>query len=156
MSDFMKLFVDETVGTIEALVGTAPSMSLKEEQELSIISNIVPPIVLVKLKVSGDTNANAMVALPPNLAASLSDMMVGEEASDREDISDDDLDASKEIISNIFGAISNTLSAQKELPVLSFSIEGIELISDDSEVSLEAFTKMYIYKFSIDTTYILR
>ena len=150
MSDFMKLFVDETVGTIEALVGTAPSMSLKEEQELSIISNIVPPIVLVKLKVSGDTNANAMVALPPNLAASLSDMMMGEEASDREDISDDDLDASKEIISNIFGAISNTLSAQKELPVLSFSIEGIELISDDSEVSLEAFTKMYIYKFSID------
>jgi flagellar motor switch protein FliN/FliY len=150
MSDFMKLFVDETVGTIEALVGSAPQISLKEEQELSIISNIVPPIVLVKLRISGDIDARAMVALPPNLSASLSDMMMGEEASDREDISDDDLDASKEIVSNIFGAISNSLSAQKELPILSFAIESIELVADDAEVSLEMYTKMYIYQFSMD------
>jgi len=150
MSDFMKLFEDETVGTIEALIGTAPSLALKEEQELSIISNIVPPIVLVKIKVSGDVEADAMVALPPNLAASLSDMMMGEEASDREDVSDDDLDAAKEIVSNIFGAISNTLSAQKELPVLSFSIDSIEFVSQDEEISLENFSKMYVYKFELD------
>jgi len=150
MSDFMKLFVDETVGTIEALIGTAPEVELNEEQELSIISNIVPPIVLVKLKISGDIEADAMVALPPNLSASLSDMMMGEEASDREDVNDDDIDATKEIVSNIFGAIANTLSAQKELPVLSFSVESIELISDDAEVSLELFSKMYIYKFTLD------
>ena len=151
MSDFMKLFIDETVGTIEALVGTAPALEIKEEQELSIISNIVPPIVLVKLKISGDIDARAMVALPPNLSASLSDMMMGEEPSDREDVSEDDIDATKEIVSNIFGAIANTLSAQKELPVLSFSIEKIELISDEDEVSLEAYSKMYVYKFSLET-----
>ncbi len=149
MSDFMKLFENETVGTIEALVGEAPTLELKEEQELSIISNIIPPIVLVKLKVSGDVEADAMVALPPNLSASLSDMMMGEEASDREDVNEDDLDATKEIVSNIFGAIANTLSAQKELPVLSFNIESIELISDDAEVSLEAFSRMYVYKFGL-------
>ena len=63
MSDFMRLFEDETIGTIEALIGAAPSLKLKEEQELSIISNIVPPIVLVKIKVSGDVESNAMVAL---------------------------------------------------------------------------------------------
>jgi flagellar motor switch protein FliN/FliY len=151
MSDFMKLFEDETVGTIEALIGTAPSLELKEEQELSIISNIVPPIVLVKIKVSGDVEADVMVALPPNLAASLSDMMMGEDASDREDVSDDDIDATKEIISNIFGAIANSLSAQKELPVLSFSIDNIEFIGDNDEVSLEAFSRMYVYKFSLDS-----
>ena len=149
MSDFMKLFEDETVGTIEALVGEAPSLELKEEQELSIISNIIPPIVLVKLKVSGDIDADVMVALPPNLSASLSDMMMGEEASDREDVSEDDIDASKEIVSNIFGAISNTLSTQSELPVLSFSIDSIELINDDAEVSLESFNRMYVYKFEL-------
>ena len=33
MSDFMKLFLDETVGTIEALVGNAPVLEKKEEQE---------------------------------------------------------------------------------------------------------------------------
>jgi len=150
MSDFMKLFEEETVGTIEALVGAAPSLELKEEQELSIISNIVPPIVLVKIDVTGDVDAKMMVALPPNLSASLSDMMMGEEASDRDDVNDDDLDATKEIVSNIFGAISNTLSAQKELPVLSFSIESIEFIQDDAEISLESFHKMFIYNFSLD------
>ncbi len=149
MSDFMKLFEGETVGTIEALVGEAPTLELKEEQELSIISNIIPPIVLVKLKVSGDVDATAMVALPPNLSASLSDMMMGEEASDREDVNDDDIDATKEIVSNIFGAIGNSLSAQKELPVLSFSIESIEFISDDSEISLESYSRMYVYKFGL-------
>lgn len=147
----MKLFEEETVGTIEALVGTAPSLELKEEQELSIISNIVPPIVLVKIKVSGDVDADVMVALPPNLAASLSDMMMGEEPSERDDVNDDDIDAAKEIVSNIFGAISNALSAQKELPVLSFSVENIELIKDDEEVSLEAFSRMFIYKFSLES-----
>ncbi len=151
MSDFMRLFEEETVGTIEALVGSAPSLAIKEEQELSIISNIVPPIVLVKLKVSGDVDANIMVALPPNLSASLSDMMMGEESSDREDVNDDDLDATKEIVSNIFGAISNSLSAQSELPVLSFSVENIEFINEGSEVSLDSFNRMYIYKFSLDS-----
>jgi len=151
MSDFMKLFLDETVGTIEALVGNAPVLEKKEEQELSIISNIVPPIVLVKLKVTGAVNADVMVALPPNLCASLSDMMMGEEPSQREDVSDDDLDAAKEIVSNIFGAIANSLSAQNELPVMSFSVDKIEFVSGDDEVSLEAYKKMYVYRFSLDT-----
>lgn len=149
MSNFMKLFESETIGTIEALVGEAPTLELQEEQELSIISNIIPPIVLVKVSISGDIEASAMVSLPPNLSASLSDMMMGEEPSDREDVSDDDLDATKEIVSNIFGAVANTLSAQKELPVLSFNVESIELISDDAEVSLESFSQMNVYNFSL-------
>jgi flagellar motor switch protein FliN/FliY len=149
MNDFMKLFEDETIGTIEALVGQAPKLEIKEEQKLSIISNIIPPIVLAKLTISGDIDATAMVALTPNLVTSLSDMMMGEEASDRDDVSDDDLDAAKEIISNIFGAIGNSLSAQKEIPVLSFKVDSIEFILDDAEVSLEEYSKMYVYKFAI-------
>ncbi len=148
MSNFIKLFEDETIGTIEALVGEAPALSLQEEQELSIISNIVPPIVLTKIKVTGDVDGEIMVAFPPVMAASLSDMMMGEEAGDREEINEDDLDAAKEIVSNIFGAISTSLSGQKELPQLSFAIDSIEEIADD-EVSLEAFSKMYVYKFNL-------
>ncbi len=149
MSGFMKLFEDETVGTVEALIGQAPELDLKEEQELSIVSNIVPPIVILKISVSGDVNASAMVALTPNLVASLSDMMMGEEESDREDVTEDDLDAAKEITSNIFGAIGNTLSAQKEMPVLSFNIDSIEYIGENEEVTLENFSKMFVYHFSI-------
>ncbi len=149
MSQFMELFQNETVGTIEALVGEAPVLDLKEEQELSIISNIVPPIVLLKISISGAIEASAMVALTPNLATTLSDMMMGEEESDREEVTEDDLDAAKEIISNIFGAIGNSLSAQKEMPVLSFNVESVEAIGEGSDVSLEDFTKMYVYNFSM-------
>ncbi len=149
MSDFMKLFESETIGTIEALIGEAPSLEIKEEQELSIISNIIPPIVLVKLNISGDIEASAMIALPLTLSTALSDMMMGEEVGNREEVSEDDLDATKEIVSNIFGAIANSLSAQKELPVLSFSVESIELVSDDAEVSLEAYSRMNIYDFTL-------
>ena len=151
MNEFIKLFENETAGTIEALIGQAPTLELKEEQDLSIISNIVPPIVLLELSISGAIDANAMVALPANLSASLSDMMLGEDVSDREDVSDDDLDATKEIVSNIFGAIGNTLSAQKEMPVLSFKIENIKFIDGDDEISLESFSKMFVYKFSMDS-----
>lgn len=149
MTNFIRLFENETVGTIEALIGQAPSIELKEEQNLSIISNIVPPIVLVKLNISGDVDAKAMLALPSNLSTALSDMMMGEEASNREDVSADDLDATKEIVSNIFGAIGNSLSAQKELPVVSFKIESIEFVDDEQEVSLEDFYKMFVYKFNM-------
>ncbi len=151
IKDFIKLFENETVGTIEALIGQAPTLELKEEQDLSIISNIVPPIVLLKLSISGAIDAKAMVALPANLSASLSDMMLGEDVSDREDVNDDDLDATKEIVSNIFGAIGNTLSAQKEMPVLSFKIENIEFVNNDDEISLEEFSKMFVYKFEMDS-----
>ena len=149
MSEFIKLFENETVGTIEALIGEAPSLEMQEEQELSIISNIIPPIVLVNISISGDVDAKAMIALPANLAASLADLMMGEEVSDREDVSEDDLDASKEIISNIFGAMGNSLSSQKEMPVLSFTIDDIEFRNSEDEVSLENFSKMYIYKFKV-------
>lgn len=149
MSDFMKLFESETVGTVEALIGEAPSLNLKEEQELSIISNIVPPIVLLHIAVSGAVNASAMVALTPNLVTSLSDMMMGEEGSQREDVTEDDLDAAKEITSNIFGAISNSLGAQKELPSLSFAIENVEYIGENKDVSLENYLKMFVYHFKI-------
>ncbi len=149
MSNFIKLFENETVGTIEALVGQAPSLSLKEEQELSIISSIVPPIVLLHIGISGSFKASAMVALTPNLVTALSDMMLGEEESSREDVSDDDLDAAKEIVSNIFGAISNSLGAQKELPSLAFSIEDVEYIDENKDVSLENFYKMFVYRFGI-------
>ncbi|MBA1438586.1 MAG: flagellar motor switch protein FliY [Epsilonproteobacteria bacterium] len=149
MSDFIKLFENETVATIEALVGVAPTLELKEEQELSIISNIVPPIVLVKLKVTSDVDADIMIALPPNLTAALSDMMMGEDASSREDVTEDDIDAIKEIVSNIFGAVSNALAAQKELPALSFSVESATVVAEGEDISLEDFSKMHVYKFGL-------
>ena len=147
MSDFIKLFEDETVATVEALIGEAPSLFLDEEQELSIISTIETPAVVAKLDITGDIEGKIIVILKPRLSSFLSDKMMGEEESDREDVNDDDLDATKEIISNIFGSMSNKLSAQKELPIVSFNVVNIEFISDIGEMSIDKFTRMYRYKF---------
>lgn len=151
MSDFIKLLEDEIVTTVESMVGVAPTLTLKEQQELNMMANIIPPIVLIKLSVSGAANAKAMVAVTPNLAAALSDLMMGEELANRDSINEDDLDGTKETFSTVFGTINTTLSSQSEIPVLKFEVEDIEYVSDDSEVSLEDYANMHKYDFKIES-----
>lgn len=151
MSDFIKLLEDEVVTNIETMVGTAPKLTLKDTQDLKDVASILPPIVLIKMSVSGAVEARAMVAVPPNLAAALSDLMMGEELSNREDINDDDVDGAKETFNTIFGTINTVLSSQKELPVISFKFEEIEFLSDDSEVNLADYAKMYKYDVAMDS-----
>ena len=150
MSNFIKLFEDETKSTIEALLGEAPALNMRDEQELTMLSHIVPPVAIVNITVSGDADGSIIFAVIPTLATAMSDMMMGEEASSREDVSDDDLDAVKEIVSNIFGAIGSSLSAQKELPILSFNIDSVELKGEDDEISLDKYAKMYTYDFKLE------
>ena len=149
MEEFIKLFERETVATIESLIGQAPSLTKKEEENISIISNIIPPIALVKISVSGDIDAKIMVAVSPVLATALGDMMLGGEGESKEDMDDDDIDAIKEIISNVMGAISNTLSAQKELPKVTLKVDGVEFIKDDGEINLDNYSKIYVYSFNL-------
>ncbi|MDX9813406.1 MAG: flagellar motor switch protein FliY [Sulfurimonas sp.] len=149
MSAFIKLFENETVGTIEALIGEAPSLNIKDEQDLNITSTIISPMVLVKVDTKEYGNSSFMLGFTPELVAFLSDMMLGEEDSTRSDVNEDDLDAIKEISSNIFGSISNNLAAQKELPALSFNISDIEIVDESAEVSLEGYGKMYTYGFHL-------
>ncbi|MCW9026181.1 MAG: hypothetical protein OQJ77_02595 [Thiovulaceae bacterium] len=52
MSEFIKLLEDEIAKNVETMVGILPTLTLKEEQELNMMANIIPPIVLVKLSVS--------------------------------------------------------------------------------------------------------
>ncbi|MCF6330227.1 MAG: flagellar motor switch protein FliY [Sulfurimonas sp.] len=151
MNDFIKLLEDEIIKNIETMIGILPTLALKDEQELSMMANIIPPIVLIKMSVSGAVDANVMVAITPNLTAGLSDLMMGEELVSREDINDDDLDGTKEIFNTIFGTINTVLSSQKEIPVLNFKFEDIEFINDDSEISLGDYSKMYKYDFEVES-----
>jgi flagellar motor switch protein FliN/FliY len=151
MSGFIELLEDEVVKTVESMVGIVPSLTLKEQQELNMMANIIPPIVLIKLSVSGATDAKAMVAITPNLAAALSDLMMGEELENRDEVNEDDLDGAKETFSTIFGTINTTLSSQNEIPKLNFTVEDIEFVSDDGEVSLEDYAYMHKYDFNIES-----
>ena len=149
MNEFMKLFVNETIATIEGLTGQTPSLELKEEESLSLVSNIIPPTALVKIAVGGEGDGKAMVALPPSLATALGDLMLGGEGEGKETMDEDDLDAAKEIVSNIVGAISTALVSQNEMPKLTLKVEDIEYVPEDSEVNLEGYRKMFVYTFTL-------
>jgi flagellar motor switch protein FliN/FliY len=75
--------------------------------------------------------------------------MLGGEGDAKEDMDEEDLDATKEIISNIIGAIGTSLSSQKELPVVGLKVEDIEFIDESGEVDVDGFSKMYVYNFTL-------
>jgi len=149
MSEFIKLFESETIATIEGLTGQAPSLELKEEETLSIVSNIIPPTAVITAEVSGDVEGKAVMAIPPTLATALGDLMLGGEGEGKESMDDEDLDATKEIASNILSALSTALTSQADSPTLSFKVTGIEFINEDGEVNLEEYSKMFVYNFSL-------
>ena len=150
MSEFNKLFERETIATIEGLTGQAPTLELKDEQVITEVSGIVPPTVLITMKVSGEGGTGrAAVAMPPSLATALGDMMLGGEGESKETMDEDDLDATKEIVSNIVGALSTALGAQNELPRLTFQVEGIEFVPEDREVDISSYVKTYVYNFAL-------
>ena len=150
MSEFNKLFERETIATIEGLTGQAPTLELKDEQVITEVSGIVPPTVLITMKVSGEGGTGrAAVAMPPSLATALGDMMLGGEGESKETMDEDDLDATKEIVSNIVGALSTALGAQNELPRLAFQVEGIEFVPEDREVDISSYVKTYVYNFAL-------
>jgi len=149
MKDFLKIFENETVATIESLTGEAPSLVFKDEEDISVVSTIIAPTSLVHASVTGAVEGKIIVVMPPALATALGDMMLGGEGEAKETMDDDDLDAAKEIVSNILGALSTTLTSQDELPKLTFKVDDIEFIAEDNEVNVDGFFKMEVYTFTL-------
>ncbi|MDD5211276.1 MAG: flagellar motor switch protein FliY [Sulfuricurvum sp.] len=149
MNDFTGLFAQETIATIEGLTGQAPSVVFKESETISIVSNVIPPIGLVRLSFSGAASGKGLILVPPSLATALGDMMLGGDGESKEEMNDEDLDALKEIISNITGAMSTTLASQKELPKFTVKAEEALFIEDNGDVDLDAYSKMFVFTFTL-------
>lgn len=143
---FFKLLIQETVSTIEGLTGNAPSVEFKRGGSVSeIVSSF--PCVLTTINVSGDVNAKAGIINPIELVTALSDLMLGGEGNGGSEATNDDLDATKEINSNVFGAIATSLKSQGDLPNLDFEVVGIEVIDNASKLS--DFSNAYELSFSL-------
>ncbi|MGZ8546524.1 MAG: flagellar motor switch protein FliY [Sulfuricurvum sp.] len=149
MSDLAGLFSQEAAATIEGLTGQTVTIAFKEAENISIVNNVIPPIACVRLSFSGAASGKAMIMVPPLLATALGDMMLGGEGEGKEVMNDDDLDALKEIVSNITGAMSTALSSQKELPKFSIKTDTALFIGDDSEIDIDPFVKMYVFTFAL-------
>lgn len=147
MKSFIDLVITEGKSTISGLLGKDAEITHTRDDNVSLES--LPKIyALAHIKVSGEANSQISTVIPAQMGSALADMMLGGDGEPKDSISNDDLDAIKEIVSNIFGAISTNLGSQKNLPKVSFACEKIELIN--REIDLSAFDKVYIFNFSLE------
>jgi flagellar motor switch protein FliN/FliY len=120
IKDFLDLLQKDIVSTIEGLIGIAPNVTLKDSS--NEISNLIPPYAQIEVEVSGDASGKMIFLIPAKSATALGDLMLAGEGEEKEEMNDDDLDAIKEIVSNILGSFSTALSAQADALNLSFSV----------------------------------
>ncbi|MDD5717051.1 MAG: flagellar motor switch protein FliY [Sulfuricurvum sp.] len=149
MSDFAGIFATEAIATIEGLTGQTPAITLKETEDISIVSNVIPPVSITHITFGGEASGRGLIMMPPQLATALGDMMLGGEGDGKETMNDEDMDAAKEIVSNIVGAMSTTLGSQKELPKFAIKADKIEFVNENGEVDLDGYAKMFVFQFAL-------
>lgn len=151
-NDFIKLLGQELVSTIEGLTGQTPTLNLVDVADATKNTSIVTPIALASINVSGDLDARMKVAIAPSLAVGIGALMMGEEEIiQKDEMDDDDLDATKEIISNVLGSFSTALSGQKDLPKLSFSVDSLKFINSEDNVDFSGMKTAYVHSMQMQT-----
>ena len=147
LNDFLQLITKEIISTIEGLLGQAPEVSLIESENGKKDSIVTP---MAKIDIDSDNSTRIAMFVSAKLGTALADMMLGGDGSTTKDsMENDDLDATKEIASNILGALSTSLGGQKELPKLNFTIGNIAFISDGGDLALDDYSDFYTFSFSI-------
>lgn len=137
MKDFINLIKNETVSTISGLTGRNANVA---NEDIIEIAQIIFQPPFVKITLEDNAGSPIIFIAPSNLTIALADLMLGGDMVDKGvadgvQISNDDLDALKEIVSNIFSAISTALKAQKTLPKLEFKITDTKILNNKEEFS---------------------
>ncbi len=145
MDEFLNLLSQELSSTIEGLTGHSPSVNSEGEIDAS---EFPASAAKITIDVSGAASGNINVLVPTELGTALSDLMLGGEGESKESMDDDDLDATKEIISNVFGALQTAMGGQKSLPSLNLSPSSIEFLEDTSGI---AGGKNYKFHFALNS-----
>lgn len=152
IKEFIKILEGEIVSTIEGLTGIAPSAELHSEGAPDGKTTFSPPLAVLDVSVSGDVDCKIKITVSSILATALGDMMLGGEGIEKEEMDDDDLDATKEIMSNVLGSFSTALSGQKSMPNLSFTVDDIRYVEPTGDVSFDGFSRLFVYNIGIQST----
>ncbi|GAA8016447.1 flagellar motor switch protein FliY [Helicobacter pylori] len=151
MQDFIKIFIQEVVSTLEGLVGKAPSVGLEKEvsnNEEAWGSLISAPYARVVISAIEKEESSIELLAPVVLVTALSDLMLGGEGASKEEMDNDDLDAFKEMASNIFGAIATSLKSQELLPKFNFTTINAEIAKELPKK--EDYAKMMVFSFKME------
>lgn len=153
MNTFVQLLKQEIISTIEGLTGIGPKVELIKEENGENKISLTPPLAKIDISVSGDMHGLMRVTVATSIATAIGDMMLGGEGNEKEDMDAEDLDATKEVVSNILSSFSRSLGSQKNMPKLSFSIDKIEYISENNMIDFKGFEKLFIYNLSIHNSH---
>ncbi|WP_154568916.1 flagellar motor switch protein FliY [Helicobacter pylori] len=151
MQDFIKIFIQEVVSTLEGLVGKTPSVGLEKEishSEEAWGSLISAPYARVVISAIEKEESSIELLAPVVLVTALSDLMLGGEGASKEEMDNDDLDAFKEMSSNIFGAIATSLKSQELLPKLNFTTINAEIAKELPKK--EDYAKAMVFSFKME------
>ncbi len=150
MTRFFEIFKNELSATIEGLTGAMPAISEYAEYDAPTQNGIKTPVVIASITLSGDINGKMNLVASPLLLTAINDLMLGEEEpSGNTTIGDDELDASKEIFSNLLSAITTSLGAAKDMPKINFAINAVKYIDENQILDLSSFEKLFLYPVSI-------
>ncbi|WP_169764583.1 flagellar motor switch protein FliY [Campylobacter mucosalis] len=151
MNDFFNIFVNEIKATIEGLTGRVPEVGERNDYEANAQSGIRPPVVVANVAIKGDINAKVLLVCTPILVSAVSEWMMGEEEISRnENLGDDELDAAKEIFSNLLGAFNTSLGAQKSLPKMTFEVIGVSFLDTNANLDLSSFAKLSLFDVTLE------
>ncbi|EAK5748312.1 flagellar motor switch protein FliY [Campylobacter lari] len=146
INDFLDIFVNECVSTIEGLTGKNAEFSEYYEYDVNSQDSMTPPLVSATFSVNNEMKIKILASAV--LMSAIGEWMMGEEEiSKNSELNEDEMDAAKEAIQNIISAFSTTLGAQKEIPKMEFSLENCEFVADSLE--LGGFHKLYLYNVKI-------
>ena len=146
MNNLLGIFSAEFASTVLGLTGQGAAVGEVKEFEAKAQSGINPPVITASVS---STSGKLLFMATPLLMTAINDIMLGEEKPTmNENIGDDELDASKEIFSNWFGAVSTALGAQSELPKLSFDIDKTSYVAGNEPLNLDGFSKIFVFGVS--------
>ncbi|ARE80833.1 flagellar motor switch protein FliY [Campylobacter helveticus] len=147
INEFLKLFTNECVSTIEGLTGKSAEFSEYKEFDISGSDTLKPPLVYVNFGVSSGGRVGILAGAV--LMSAIGEWMMGEEEITKNNkLGPDEMDAAKEAIQNIISAFTTSLGAQKEIPKMEFSLSSCEFIEES--IDLKDFVKLYNYDVKID------
>ena len=135
MNDFINLLQNEMKSTIEGLIGLSPDINILSQSK--DIGEPKPPFVKIEVKVT--PKGRICFLLPPAFSTAVCDLMLGGEGEAKEEVDDEDLDAIKEVVSNILGALSTTLEAQSDMPDLKFEIIDAKFVTSKDDFSIYSY-----------------
>ena len=129
MNEFIEILLNEIKSTIEGLIGITPEVDLINHSKNTGMTS--PPYVKVVANVK--PKGEIVFIIPPEFATAVTDLMLGGEGEAKSEVNEDDLDAIKEIVSNILGALSTALEAQEDMPNLKFEVGEVTFVNVEED-----------------------